>query len=193
MGFCSCLFSFYASFIYSLRRYFMAGHSKWANINTKSRKRMHKRKNIYKDRERDSHSCKARWTGPGGYSKLKDVIAKAKAANMPMKPSWEVLKRPRGKSIPPIMKSGVWRLWPRRCGRYCRSYDGQQKQDCGRGKTLVWQIRRKSWHNRLCVLYVWQKGVILIEKSDKVNEDDLWWRPWTLERRILPLRMSILR
>jgi YebC/PmpR family DNA-binding regulatory protein len=62
----------------------MAGHSKWANIKHKKERSDEKRGKIFTKIGREIHvAVKEGGPDPDTNSKLKDAIAKAKAANMP--------------------------------------------------------------------------------------------------------------
>ncbi len=61
----------------------MSGHSKFANIKHKKKKRCGQGKDLYRDRKRDCSGGKGWGADPNNNSRLRDVIAKAKANNMP--------------------------------------------------------------------------------------------------------------
>jgi len=96
----------------------MAGHSKWANIKHKKQKTDAQKGKIFTKIGREiAIVVKQGGPDPEVNSKLKDVIAKAKAANMPNETIMRSIKRPRGKSIPPIMKKWCMKamapaVWP---------------------------------------------------------------------------------
>ena len=61
----------------------MSGHSKFANIKHKKKKRCSQGKDLYHHRKRDCSGGKGWGADPNNNSRLRDVIAKAKANNMP--------------------------------------------------------------------------------------------------------------
>ena len=75
----------------------MSGHSKWSTIKRKKEKTDHARAKVFTKIGREiAVAVKAGGADPAGNSKLKDVIAKAKAANMPNDNIERVIKKAAG-------------------------------------------------------------------------------------------------
>ena len=88
----------------------MSGHSKFANIKHKKEKNDAKKGKIFTMLGREIQvAVKAGGPDPAVNGKLRDVIAKCKANNMPN----DTIDR----------KRNLRRLWPQRRSCYCRSAD----------------------------------------------------------------------
>ena len=75
----------------------MSGHSKWSTIKRKKEKTDNARAKVFTKIGREiAVAVKAGGADPAGNSKLKDVIAKAKAANMPNDNIERVIKKAAG-------------------------------------------------------------------------------------------------
>mgnify|MGYP002514017228 CR=1 FL=1 len=75
----------------------MSGHSKWSTIKRKKEKTDNARAKVFTKIGREiAVAVKAGGPDPAGNSKLKDVIAKAKAANMPNDNIERVIKKAAG-------------------------------------------------------------------------------------------------
>ncbi|MBQ3889315.1 MAG: YebC/PmpR family DNA-binding transcriptional regulator, partial [Clostridia bacterium] len=75
----------------------MSGHSKWSTIKRKKEKTDNARANVFTKIGRElAVAVKQGGPDPNGNSKLKDVIAKAKAANMPNDNIDRIIKKAAG-------------------------------------------------------------------------------------------------
>lgn len=153
----------------------MAGHSKWANIKHKKERSDAKRGKIFTKLGREIHvAVKEGGPDPETNSRLKDAIAKAKSANMPNSNIEKSIKRASGAS---------------------EGEDYDQITYEGYGPSGVAVIVEVTTDNRNrtaseirhsfdkyggnlgstgCVSYMFErKGVIIIEKTEKVDEETL--------------------
>lgn len=156
-------------------RYFMSGHSKWANIKHRKEKSDSKRGKIFTKLGREiAVIVKQGGADPEANSKLKDVIAKAKAANVPNDNIARSIKKAAGDV------DGT-------------NYEEITYEGYGPGGVAVIVETMTDNRNRTagdvrhyfdkfggnlgttgCVSFMFnKKGVILIEKTDKTTEDAL--------------------
>lgn len=153
----------------------MSGHSKWANIKHKKEKTDAQKGKIFTKLGREiAIIVREGGADPEANSKLKDVIAKAKAANMPNDTITRSIKKAAG-------------------GVDSASYEEVVYEGYGPGGVAVIVEAMTDNRNRTagdvrhffdkfggnlgttgCVSFMFdKKGVILIEKSDNTKEDDL--------------------
>jgi YebC/PmpR family DNA-binding regulatory protein len=153
----------------------MSGHSKWANIKRKKEKTDSQKGKIFTKLGREiAIVVKQGGPDPEVNGKLKDVIAKAKAANMPNDNIMRCIKKASGE------QDGS-------------NYEEITYEGYGPGGVAVIVDATTDNKNRTagdvrhyfdkfggnlgttgCVSFMFnKKGIILIEKSGKVNEDDL--------------------
>jgi len=153
----------------------MSGHSKWANIKRKKEKTDAQRAKLFTKLGREL-SVIVRQGGPDpeSNSKLKDAIAKAKASNMPNENIMRCIKKASGEL------DGA-------------NYEEISYEGYGPGGVAVIVEAMTDNKNRTagdvrhyfdkfggnlgttgCVSFMFsKKGVMMIEKSGKINEDDL--------------------
>ncbi|HOV26022.1 MAG TPA: YebC/PmpR family DNA-binding transcriptional regulator [Pseudobacteroides sp.] len=153
----------------------MSGHSKWANIKRKKEKTDAQRAKLFTKLGREL-SVIVRQGGPDpeSNSKLKDAIAKAKACNMPNENIMRCIKKASGEV------GGA-------------NYEEISYEGYGPGGVAVIVEAMTDNKNRTagdirhyfdkfggnlgttgCVSFMFsKKGIIMIEKSNKINEDDL--------------------
>ena len=153
----------------------MSGHSKWANIKNKKGKTDAARGNLFTKIGKELQiAVKAGGPNPDANSKLKDVIAKAKAANMPNDNIMRSIKRASGEGANEIIEE--------------ISYEGYGPAgiaiiaECAtdnRNRTAaeVRHIFDKFGGNigtPGCVSFMFdQKGVIVIENDGDKDEDEV--------------------
>jgi YebC/PmpR family DNA-binding regulatory protein len=153
----------------------MSGHSKWANIKNKKGKSDAQRGKVFTKLGREI-AVIVRQGGPDPDSnkKLKDVIAKAKAANMPNDNITRSIKKASGETND-------------------QNYEEISYEGYGPGGVAVIVEAMTDNRNRTagdvrhffdkfggnlgttgCVAFMFEKkGIILIEKTDKTNEDEV--------------------
>lgn len=153
----------------------MSGHSKWANIKRKKGKADAARGKVFtKIGKEISVAVKEGGPNPEANSKLKDVIAKAKANNMPMDTITRAIKRGSGEmdgvdyeeiiyegygtSGVAVIVQALTENKNRTAGDVRHAFD-----KCG-----------GNMGTSGCVLFMFEKkGVMVVEKSDSIDEDDL--------------------
>ncbi len=153
----------------------MSGHSKWANIKHKKERTDAKRGKIFTKIGREiAVAVKEGGADPESNSKLKDVVAKAKANNMPNDTISRSIKKAAGElgniNYESIIYEGygpggvaviVEALTDNRnrtAGEVRHSFD-KNGGSLGATGCVAWMFERK--------------GVIIIEKNDKIDEDEL--------------------
>ena len=153
----------------------MSGHSKWANIKNKKEKTDNQRGKIFTKIGREiAIAVKEGGGDPINNSKLRDVIAKAKAANMPNDNLTRSIKKAAGEMGSINYESG--------------SYEGYgpggvavivEVLTDNRNRTAA-EIRHlfdkygNGMGNSGCVSWMFdRKGHIVIERSASIDEDDL--------------------
>lgn len=89
----------------------MSGHSKWANIKNKKEKTDSQRGKVFTKIGREiAIAVKEGGSDPANNSKLRDVIAKAKASNMPNDNISRSIKRRQANSAPLTTKAALTRV-----------------------------------------------------------------------------------
>ena len=153
----------------------MSGHSKWANIKNKKEKTDNQRGKIFTKIGREiAIAVKEGGGDPNNNSKLRDVIAKAKAANMPNDNITRSIKKAAGELGSINFESG--------------SYEGYgpggvavivEVLTDNRNRTAA-EIRHlfdkygNGMGNSGCVSWMFdRKGHIVIERSASIDEDEL--------------------
>jgi YebC/PmpR family DNA-binding regulatory protein len=153
----------------------MSGHSKWANIKHKKERTDSKRGKIFTKIGREIAVCvKEGGSDPGSNSKLYDVVAKAKANNMPNDTILRSIKKAAGELGNINYESIVYEGYGpggvavivealtdnrnRTAGEVRHSFD-KNGGSLGATGCVAWMFERK--------------GVIVIEKSDSIDEDAL--------------------
>ncbi len=153
----------------------MSGHSKWANIKHKKERTDSKRGKIFTKIGREiAVAVKEGGADPEGNSKLKDVVAKAKASNMPNDTIMRSIKKAAGELGNINYESIVYEGYGpggvavivealtdnrnRTAGEVRHSFD-KNGGSLGATGCVAWMFERK--------------GVIVIEKTDSLDEDEL--------------------
>ena len=153
----------------------MSGHSKWANIKHKKERTDSKRGKIFTKIGREiAVAVKEGGSDPESNNKLKDVVAKAKANNMPNDTIFRSIKKAAGELGNINYESVVYEGYGpsgvavivealtdnrnRTAGEVRHSFD-KNGGSLGATGCVAWMFERK--------------GVIVIEKSDSVDEDEL--------------------
>ncbi len=153
----------------------MSGHSKWANIKHKKERTDSKRGKIFTKIGREiAVAVKEGGADPEGNSKLKDVVAKAKANNMPNDTIMRSIKKAAGELGNINYESIVYEGYGpggvavivealtdnrnRTAGEVRHSFD-KNGGSLGATGCVAWMFERK--------------GVIVIEKTDSLDEDEL--------------------
>ena len=153
----------------------MSGHSKWANIKHKKEKSDAQRGKIFTKLGRElAVAVKHGGPDPEANSKLKDVIAKAKAANMPNENIMRSIKKAAGdvnsQDFEEILYEGYG---PGGVAIIVEAVTDNRNRTAGDIRHLFDKFGGNLGQTG-CVSFMFsKKGVILIEKSGRINEDDL--------------------
>ncbi len=153
----------------------MAGHSKWANIKRKKAKTDAQRGKIFTKLGREiSVAVKEGGSDPELNPRLKDAIAKAKAANMPNDNIERSIKRASGElgsvSYEEITYEGYG---PNGVAIIVEALTDNRNRTAGEIRHLFDRSGGSLGANG-CVSWMFdRKGIIVIEKTDDIDEDSL--------------------
>ncbi len=153
----------------------MSGHSKWANIKRKKEKTDSQRGKIFTKLGREI-TIVVRQGGPEpeANSKLKDVIAKAKAANMPNENIMRCIKKAAGDVDSANYEEIVYEGYgPGGVAVIVEAMTDNRNRTAGDVRHYFDKFGGNLGTTG-CVSFMFdKKGVILIEKDGKINEDNL--------------------
>ena len=153
----------------------MSGHSKWANIKRKKEKTDSQRGKIFTKLGREI-TIVVRQGGPEpeANSKLKDVIAKAMAANMPNENIMRCIKKAAGDVDSANYEEIVYEGYgPGGVAVIVEAMTDNRNRTAGDVRHYFDKFGGNLGTTG-CVSFMFdKKGVILIEKDGKINEDDL--------------------
>ena len=137
----------------------MSGHSKFANIKHKKEKNDAKKGKIFTIIGREIViAVKEGGPDPANNSKLRDVIAKAKANNMPNDTIDRGIKKDcRRCKRRQLRAYHLRRLWPEWYRDHRRDSDRQQEPYRSKRKKRFHQRKRKRWNTGMRILHVRQK------------------------------------
>lgn len=156
----------------------MAGHSKWANIKHKKQKTDAQKGKVFTKIGREiAIVVKQGGPDPEVNSKLKDVIAKAKAANMPNDTIMRSIKKAAGDVDSANYEEVTYEGYgPGGVAVIVEAMTDNRNRTAGDVRHFFDKFGGNLGTSG-CVSFMFdKKGVILIEKSDKVKEDDLMMR-----------------
>ena len=153
----------------------MAGHSKWANIKHKKKKLMHRGKNIHKNRKGNSGSCKRRRRQrPNVNSRLKDVIAKARANNMPNDNIMRSIKRAAGEGETVHYENVTYEGYGPNGVAVIVEVLTDNRNRTASEMRYIFDRNGGSLGATGCVAWMFdRKGLLVIEKSKVSDEDEL--------------------
>ncbi|HHV28397.1 YebC/PmpR family DNA-binding transcriptional regulator [Acetivibrio mesophilus] len=156
----------------------MSGHSKWANIKHKKQKTDAQKGKVFTKIGREiAIVVKQGGPDPEVNSKLKDVIAKAKAANMPNDTIMRSIKKAAGDVDSANYEEVTYEGYgPGGVAVIVEAMTDNRNRTAGDVRHFFDKFGGNLGTSG-CVSFMFdKKGVILIEKSDKVKEDDLMMR-----------------
>jgi len=153
----------------------MSGHSKWANIRVKKGKTDAQRAKVFTKLGREiAIAVKTGGPNPDSNSRLKDVIAKAKAANMPNDNIMRSIKKASGaddsESYEEITYEGYG---PGGVALIVEAATDNRNRTAGDIRHYFDKFGGNLGQTGSVSFMFNRKGVIVIEKTDKINEDDL--------------------
>lgn len=153
----------------------MSGHSKWHNIQAKKGKVDAKRGKIFTKIGKELMvAAKTGGANPDTNTKLKDVIAKAKAANMPLDTITRAIKKAAGEldgvSYEEITYEGYG---PAGTAVIVEALTDNKNRSAGNIR-YAFTKQGGNMGSMGCVSFMFQKkGEIVIEKKDGLDEDEL--------------------
>ncbi|MGI6776603.1 MAG: YebC/PmpR family DNA-binding transcriptional regulator [Acetivibrionales bacterium] len=153
----------------------MAGHSKWANIKHKKERSDAKKGKLFTKIGREiAVIVKQGGPDPEANSKLKDVIAKAKAANMPNDSITRSIKKAAGDIDSENYEEIVYEGYgPGGVAVIVEAMTDNRNRTAGDLRHYFDKFGGNLGQTG-CVSFMFdRKGVIVIEKSDKISEDEL--------------------
>ncbi|HBN84295.1 MAG TPA: YebC/PmpR family DNA-binding transcriptional regulator [Clostridiales bacterium] len=153
----------------------MSGHSKWANIKHKKGKSDAQKGKIFTKLGREILvAVKAGGPDPEGNSRLKDIIAKAKAANMPNDNITRSIKKAAGDADSTNYEEVVYEGYgPGGVAVIVNSMTDNRNRTAGDVRHLF-DKHNGNLGTTNCVSFMFdKKGVIVIEKKDDIDEEEL--------------------
>ena len=154
----------------------MSGHSKWHNIQAKKGKADAARGKIFTKLGRELLvAVKTGGPDPAGNSKLKDVIAKCKAANMPNDTINNAIKKASGEGSTATYEEITYEGYGPNGVALIVEASTDNRNRTAADVRHVFDKAGGNLGTTGCVSYMFsQKGVIVIEKENcKISEDDL--------------------
>jgi YebC/PmpR family DNA-binding regulatory protein len=151
----------------------MAGHSKWANIKHKKERSDAKRGKIFTKIGREIYvAVKQGGPDPEGNSKLRDVIAKAKAANMPNDNIARSIKKASGAASGENFEEMVYEGYGPSGVAVIVEAMTDNKNRTASDIRHIFDKYGGNLGTSGCVSYMFdRKGVIIIEKKEGTDED----------------------
>ena len=151
----------------------MAGHSKWANIKHKKERSDAKRGKIFTKIGRELYvAVKQGGPDPESNSKLKDVIAKAKAANMPNDNIARSIKKASGAASGENYEEMVYEGYGPSGVAVIVEAMTDNKNRTASDVRHIFDKFGGNLGTSGCVSYMFdRKGVIIIEKKEGIDED----------------------
>jgi YebC/PmpR family DNA-binding regulatory protein len=153
----------------------MSGHTKWANIKRKKEKTDAQKGKIFTKLGREILvAVRSGGPDPENNSRLKDVIAKAKAANMPNDTIMRSIKKAAGESDSASYEEVTYEGYgPGGVAVIVNAMTDNRNRTAGDVRHLF-----DKYNGNLgttgCVSFMFdKKGVIVIEKKDEIDEEEL--------------------
>ncbi len=153
----------------------MSGHSKWANIKHKKEKSDSRKGKVFTKLGREiAVAVKQGGPDPEGNSRLKDIIAKAKAENMPNDTIDRSIKKAAGDMDGANYEEIVYEGYgPEGVALIIESMTDNRNRTAGDLRFIL-SKHGGNLGATGCVSFMFnKKGLILIEKTDKTDEDEL--------------------
>lgn len=153
----------------------MSGHSKWHNIQAKKSKVDAKRGKIFTKIGKELMvAAKTGGSNPETNTKLRDVIAKAKAANMPQDTITRAIKKAAGELEGVTYEEITYEGYgPNGVAVIVESLTDNKNRTAGNVR-YAFSKHGGNMGSSGCVGFMFQKkGEIIIEKADNIDEDEL--------------------
>jgi len=153
----------------------MSGHSKWANIKHKKERSDAKRGKIFTKIGREIYvAVRQGGPDPEGNSKLRDIIAKAKAANMPNDNISRSIKKAAGAGAGENYEEIVYEGYgPSGVAVIVEAMTDNRNRTASDVRH-VFDKYGGNLGTTGCVSYMFdKKGILIIERNDNIDEDTL--------------------
>jgi len=152
----------------------MSGHSKWHNIQAKKGKTDSKRGKIFTKIGKEMMMAAKDGTNPDNNAKLRDIIAKAKAANMPNDNISRVLKKAAGDNGSADYEEMVYEGYgPNGVAVIVEALTDNRNRTAGNVRHIFDKFGGNLGTTGSVTFMFNKKGQIIIEKTDEVDEDEL--------------------
>lgn len=153
----------------------MSGHSKWANIKIKKGKSDAQRGKVFTKLGRElAIAVKSGGANPEANSRLRDVIAKAKAANMPNDNIMRSIKKAAGEGDGDNYEEIIYEGYgPGGVAVIVEAATDNRNRTAGDVRHYFDKFGGNLGQSGSVTFMFNKKGVILIEKTDSISEDDL--------------------
>lgn len=153
----------------------MSGHSKWANIRIKKGKSDAQRGKVFTKIGRElAIAVKSGGANPDANSRLKDVIAKAKAANMPNDNIMRSIKKAAGEEGGASYEEIVYEGYgPGGVAVIVEAATDNRNRTAGDIRHFFDKFGGNLGQTGSVSFLFNKKGVIIIEKTSNIKEDDL--------------------
>ncbi|MFH5836415.1 YebC/PmpR family DNA-binding transcriptional regulator [Proteiniclasticum sp. C24MP] len=152
----------------------MSGHSKWHNIQAKKNKMDAKRGKIFTKIGKELMMAAKEGTNPDNNAKLRDIIAKAKAANMPNDNIARVIKKAAGDTGSADYEEMVYEGYgPNGVAVIVEAYTDNKNRTAGNVRHIFDKHGGNLGTTGSVTFMFNKKGQIIIEKTDELDEEEL--------------------
>lgn len=152
----------------------MSGHSKWHNIQAKKGKMDAKRGKVFTKIGKELMMAAKDGANPDTNAKLRDVIAKAKAANMPNDNITRVIKKAAGESNSADYEEIVYEGYgPNGVAVIVEAYTDNKNRTAGNVRHSFDKFGGNLGTTGSVTFMFNKKGQIIIEKTDEIDEEEL--------------------
>lgn len=153
----------------------MSGHSKWANIKRKKESADTKRANVFTKIGKElAVAVKSGGSDPGSNSKLRDVISKAKYNNMPNDNIQRCIQKAAGDTNTASYEEIVYEGFGPAGVSIIVEIMTDNRNRTAADIRYIFDRSGGNLGQTGSVSYMFdKKGIIIIEKDDKISEDDL--------------------
>jgi YebC/PmpR family DNA-binding regulatory protein len=153
---------------------FMSGHSKWHNIQAKKGKADAKRGKIFTKIGKEIAVAAKNGSSPESNAKLRDVIAKAKASNMPQDTITRAIKKGAGELEGVNFEELVYEGYGPAGVAVIVNTLTDNKNRSAANVRYIFDRNGGNLGANGCVSFMFQrKGQIVIEKKDGIDEDEV--------------------
>jgi YebC/PmpR family DNA-binding regulatory protein len=152
----------------------MSGHSKWHNIQAKKGKMDAKRGKIFTKLGKELMMAAKDGANPDTNAKLRDVITKAKAANMPNDNISRVIKKAAGEANSADFEEMVYEGYgPNGVAVIVEAYTDNKNRTAGNVRHIFDKFGGNLGTTGSVTFMFNKKGQIIVEKTDEVDEEGL--------------------